>query len=232
MIELLYYLFHTLMDWDASLTLWVNGMHTNYWDNFMEMYSMRFVWLPFYLSFAFVLIRYYSLKFAVFCIAAAVILLVMNDQLCSSVIRSSVERLRPSNLDNPISAFIHIVDGHRGGRRGFPSAHATNSWGATFFVIYIFRRRLLGVTMVLWAFLTCYSRLYLGVHYLGDTLGGLLLGLVNATLVCYLFRMWKPEMIKAFKQNSPGAPSFYLPVMMYLATVAGMLLLAFFVDPP
>ena len=38
-----------------------------------------------------------------------------------------------------------------------------------------------------WALLTCYSRIYLGVHYPGDLLAGALIGLLAAYLVYLLF---------------------------------------------
>ena len=231
MTDCLLYILHTLIGWDTNLTLWINGTHSDYWDNFMEMYSMRFVWLSFYLSFGYVMFKHYCWKVALICIAAAIILLVLNDQLCSSVIRRSIGRLRPSNLDNPMSAFVHVVDGYRGGRMGFPSAHASNSWGTAFFVIYMFRHRLLSVTMVLWSIMMCYSRLYLGVHYLGDTVAGLLLGLVNATLVCYLLKRCVPQVVAAFRPEKEGHAAFSLPAIIFWISVTGMLVSAFFVDP-
>lgn len=41
------------------------------------------------------------------------------DQACATWIRPYVERMRPSNLNNPISEMVHIVNNHRGGRYGF-----------------------------------------------------------------------------------------------------------------
>ena len=82
---------------------------------------------------------------------------------------------------------VHIVNGHRGGRYGFPSCHAANTFGLAFFVWFLFRKRWLTVFMMGWALLTCYSRVYLGVHYPGDLIAGTLVGLIAAYIVYRLF---------------------------------------------
>ena len=60
------------------------------------------------------------------------------DQMCSSIIRPVVARLRPANPDNPIVDMVYIVNGYRGGSYGFPSCHAANSLGLAMFVVFLF----------------------------------------------------------------------------------------------
>jgi undecaprenyl-diphosphatase len=134
-------------------------------------------------------------------------------------------------LDNPISSFVHVVDGYRGGRYGFPSAHATNSFGLAFYIIYSFRRSLLSITMFLWAVLMCYTRVYLGVHYLGDVVAGMMLGLVNATIIYYLFKRFMPDTVESFKPKDDTSSGLRIPVYVCGASVATMLLLAIFINP-
>ena len=50
------------------------------------------------------------------------------------------------------------------------------------------RSRLLTVSLVTWSLVNCWTRLYLGVHFPGDILCGLLWGGLSGTLVYYLFR--------------------------------------------
>ena len=97
--------------------------------------------------------------------------------------------LRPANPENPISDLVHIVNGYRGGRYGFPSCHAANTFGAG--LLPDARRPPQGVDGAArgWALVTCYSRAYLGVHYPGDLLAGALLGLAGAALCYTLFRL-------------------------------------------
>ena len=178
----------TLGDWDTSIFLAINGLHSPYWDNFMEMYSGRMIWLPLYLSILYVMFRNFSWRVNVVCLVVVALLITVDDQLSGSLLRASVGRLRPANLDNPISPLVHIVDGYRGGRYGFPSAHAANTWGLTFFMLYVFRRHVLSFTLMVWAFVTCWSRMYLGVHYFGDILAGTVLGFISASIVYYVFQ--------------------------------------------
>ena len=110
--------------------------------------------------------------------------IVLTDQVCASVIRPAVERLRPSNIENSISGMAYIVNGYRGGSYGFPSCHAANSFALTVFVALFVRRRAFTVFIVGWALLNSYSRLYLGVHYPGDLLVGAIIGSLFG-FVCY-----------------------------------------------
>lgn len=160
-----------------------------------------------------------------------ILLLVLNDQTSSSVIRQAVCRLRPANLDNPISSVIQIVDGYRGGKYGFPSAHAANSWGLVFLMIYLFRLRTLSVLLVVWALLLCYSRLYMGVHYVGDLLAGASLGLLNATLVCFTVWWYVRNFAQRHRATSVSQYTKYIPIAVCVFSVVVMLILASFYDP-
>ena len=128
---------------DTTATLAINGLHCTYLDNFMMMYSGRFIWIPLYLSLLIIMLRNFPLRVNIACILVTIALVTINDQVSSTLIRPFIARLRPSNLLNPISQYIHIVDGYRGGSYGFPSAHAANCFGTAIFVFYVFRRSVL-----------------------------------------------------------------------------------------
>lgn len=217
----------TLKALDTSVFLAVNGCHSDYWDNFMEMFSGRYIWLPLYLSIVYVMFRSFHWKVNVACLLVVALLIAINDQTSGSLLRSTVGRLRPANLDNPISPMVHIVDGYRGGRYGFPSAHAANCWGLAFFMYYVFRRHLLTFTLMVWAVVTCWSRMYLGVHYFGDILVGMLLGLASASLVYYVFQRSLHRVTETFKPYQLDAPQMYVPVIVFWSEMALMLILAF-----
>ena len=208
-----------LVEGDSSILLAVNGMHSSYFDTFMWLCSRKFEWIPFYLSILYVLFRNFNWRVVLYSLVAMGVILLLTDAVSSHFIRPVVARLRPSNLENPISEMIHIVDNHRGGRYGFPSSHASNSWGFVFFVGLLLRRRVLTTFLACWALLLCYSRLYLGVHYPGDLLAGMLLGAVVASLVYYVFwRMTKVEPPSDMKHP-------YMPIAVGLLTLVVFLLL-------
>ena len=173
---------------DTMVCLTVNSHHNAYFDSVMWLVSGKLIWVPMYVSLFFVLLKNYSYK-VVFAILLAIgVVILFTDSFTAQVIRPWVCRLRPSNLDNPMSSMVHIVDGYRGGAYGFPSNHASNTWGLAFFITFLFRRYKLTFFFFLWALLVCYSRMYLGVHYFGDLLIGGLLALAGASTVFYVFR--------------------------------------------
>ncbi len=224
---LLLSLLGTLVKWDTSITLAINGLHCDYLDNFMMMYSGRFIWIPLYLSLFVVMVRNFPIKAVICNLLIAAILITLCDQVVSSGIRPLAYRLRPANLENPISVMIHVVDGYRGGRYGFPSAHAANCWGAFFFVSYVFRRNVLSYVLGAWALLMCWSRVYLGVHYFGDVFCGMLVGLVNASVLYYLFQRYLHKYAQPFKPKANPCKLYTPAVVCGIETVA-MLIIALF----
>ena len=173
---------------DTMVFLTVNSHHNAYFDSVMWLVSGKLIWVPMYVSLFFVLLKNYSYK-VVFAILLAIgVVILFTDSFTAQIIRPWVCRLRPSNLDNPMSSMVHVVDGYRGGAYGFPSNHASNTWGLAFFITFLFRRYKLTFFFFLWALLVCYSRMYLGVHYFGDLLIGGLLALAGASTVFYVFR--------------------------------------------
>lgn len=176
-----------LIDMDSRIFLSINGMHAPYWDSFMFLVSGKVIWIPLYATLLFVLLRNFSYVVVLKILLAIGLVILFTDTLTSQVIRPAVGRLRPCNLESSICGMVHIVDGVRGGRYGFPSAHAGNCFGLSFFICYLLRRTWLSVFMIVWALLVCYSRMYLGVHYFGDVFVGMLFALFASTLSYQMF---------------------------------------------
>ena len=99
----------TLVDWDTQIFLAINGLHNDYWDNFMQMFSGRFIWLPFYLSIAYVMFRCFPWRVNVTCLIVLALLITINDQKRGSHLRAFDGSLRTSNPHNIISPHVHFV---------------------------------------------------------------------------------------------------------------------------
>lgn len=208
------------IDVDTNVFLFINRMHNTFFDYFMSAYSGKWEWIPMYAAILYVMMRNFSWKVTLMCIIAVALTITFADQVCATVMRPFFERMRPSNLNNPLSEMVHIVNDHRGGRYGFPSCHAANTFGLAFFVFFLFRQKWLTCYMMTWAFLTCYSRVYLGVHYPGDLLVGTIVGLVGAYLVYRIFMK-----VSGHKRTEP-VKHVNAPILVGLLSILGMLIYA------
>lgn len=175
-----------LSDIDARLLLIVNGAHSPFFDSVMWCISGRWIWVPFYAVLAYLLFRRMSWKRASICLVTIGLIILAADQTCATLIRPEIGRLRPANLNNPLSSFVQVVNGYRGGRYGFPSCHAANTFALAVFMSLVIRHKWFTVMMFSWAFVVSYSRMYLGVHYFGDLFCGATIGSLFAVLFYYL----------------------------------------------
>jgi undecaprenyl-diphosphatase len=164
--------FQKILDYDIQAFLFLNGFHSDFWDTVMLMVTRKETWLPLYLVILFFFIKDYKSK-SLLIILFLVLTIVSSDQI-SVLIKESVQRLRP--VYNPaIEDLVHNVL-RKGGKHGFVSSHAANSFAIFVFTSRIFKNRRYGWLMFFWALLLCYSRIYSGVHYPLDLLGGGILG--------------------------------------------------------
>lgn len=167
---------------DTRIFLWLNSFHSSYWDSVMQMISGKWSWTPVYCSLLYSIWRSYGWKTMLIMLIMCVAAVTAADMITASVIRPAFERLRPANPENPISDLVHIVNDYRGGRYGFPSCHAANTFAVASLMSLLFWRRSFTISILIWALLNCYSRIYLGVHYPGDLLVGAVIGMTCGTI--------------------------------------------------
>lgn len=173
-----------LIDIDTSCTLAVNQFNSPWFDRFFFSFTQTVVWIPLALLLVFLIYRRWRWN-SVWIILFLALAILAADQISSSLIKPVVERFRPSR--NPdIAGMVHIVNDYRGGLYGFVSSHAANAAAFVLFTSLVFKRVLYSVSFSLWALLTAYSRVYLGVHYLGDILCGAAVGLAVGGLMYWL----------------------------------------------
>lgn len=175
-----------LSELDQRLFLALNEMHAPWLDPLMIWFSGNIIWLPLYVLLLYQLTKLPRITFtlAIVCIALSITL---ADQLTSSVLKPMIARPRPT-WDETIGSIVHTVDDYRGGRFGFPSSHAANTFCVATLLSLILRRRW-SAWLFAWAALVSYSRIYLGVHYPGDVIVGALIGCFIGLLVFLLFEV-------------------------------------------
>ena len=175
-----------LQQFDAGIFSAINGWHAAYFDSFMWLVTKIATWIPMILMLLYLLYFKKGWRKTVAVVLAIALVILIADQVSASIIKPLVERARPSHNES-LQSTIHIVNGYRGGPFGFVSSHAANCFGIALLLAMIFKNRLCTWTMVVWATLMCYSRIYLGVHYPGDIVCGAILGFLAAWLVYRIF---------------------------------------------
>lgn len=176
----------TLRQIDQQVTIWLNQQHSPFFDDLMFWISDKYIWLPFY-AFLVVLIILKLKKHSITALVGIAILITLSDQLSVHLFKEVFERFRPCRPNSPIHEMIHIVRNHCGGQYGFISSHATNTFAVALFLSGIIGKyfKYFSPLILLWAAIVSYSRVYLGVHYLGDIIGGAIFGSILGSLLTY-----------------------------------------------
>lgn len=159
---------------DTDLLLLINQNYNVIMDNVMVRFSDTWTWSVMLLSVIFVVLRDRPVKEAVTIFFGIGLCILMADQISASLIRPWIGRLRPTHDPELMFQIRHIAG--KGGLYGFVSSHAANTFAVATFLSLIFKHRIMTVALIVWASIVGYSRIYLGVHYPLDVVGGAVLG--------------------------------------------------------
>ena len=201
-----------LLHIDTEILLAINGWHAPWADTLMWIISAKATWIPLYLLLIGLLVWRYrkpvmtSVKWlqkvptCVVMIAMIGLAVGAADFIASGILKELVARPRPTRVPE-LEGVLHLVNGYRSGRYGFVSSHAANTMVCALLFSMIWRNKIATVGLMLWVAANCYSRMYLGVHYPLDILGGLMVGCLVA-MTAYVL-LWKWGMI-ANPQTNKG----------------------------
>jgi undecaprenyl-diphosphatase len=159
----------------------------------MHTVSGRIIWVPLYLAILIFLGMKYKRKFLVI-LLFIIIAATFSDQ-ASVLVKNLVQRLRPC-YEPAIQGLVHLFKEECGGRYSFVSSHATNSFDVAFLSLLFIRKRWFTLSIILWALIIGYSRIYLGVHYPGDVICGSLLGAFIGWSAYQLYVLMDNKLIK------------------------------------
>lgn len=184
-----------LIQIDQAWLVAINGWHAPWADTLMWYVSKSTTWLPLYALLVGLIVYRYGFRlrrqtalepwrcwamvgliFVGFGVAVG-----LSDFISSGLIKPWIARPRPTH-EPALEGMLHIVRGYRGGAYGFVSSHAANTMACGLLFSLIWKNWKATVGLMSWVALNCYSRMYLGVHYPGDIIGGLLIGSLLALL--------------------------------------------------
>lgn len=183
-----------IKDLDQKLFLLLNGEGSPFLDSIMLAISSHWFWVPVYLFLAVYIIRTNGIK-GLIDIGVIFLTLFITDQTSVHFFKEVFERLRPCH-DPLIADQVRLVAEHCGGQFGFVSSHATNSFGLMLVSAGLIRKKPFAIFILMWALLVSYSRIYIGVHYPGDILGGIILGLSLGWLVLIINKLIRKKTSK------------------------------------
>lgn len=181
-----------LIDIDRQVMLALNGSDSLYMDGVMKIFTTTSVWIPVAAVLLFIVLKNNTPRGSLLTVLAVALTILACDQISSGLIKPIVARLRPSH--DP--SFMHLIDtfnGYRSGSYSFTSSHACNSFGIFTIIALIIRNRALSLSLLLWACINSFSRIYLGVHYPGDILCGAIVGTVIGSIIFLIYHIVKKK---------------------------------------
>ena len=199
-----------LLHIDTEILLVINGWHAPWADTLMWIISAKATWIPLYLLLIGLLVRRYRqpastpikwLQKVPACVVRSVVIALAvgaADFIASGILKDWVARPRPSRVPE-LEGVLHLVNGYKSGQYGFVSSHAANTMVCALLFSMIWRNKIATVGLMLWVAANCYSRMYLGVHYPLDILGGLMVGCLVA-MAAYVL-LWKWGMVANPRTN-------------------------------
>ena len=152
-----------LIQEDKAALLFLNGLGDSAFDPFWLMITGKWFWIPLYVIFLYLLFRNYKAKSVIFILIFIALGITISDQL-AGIFKNGFMRLRPS--------------------------HASNTFFLATFLSFLLRKKIPWFPILLfsWAILVSYSRIYLGVHFPGDIITGMVAGILLGILFSKLMK--------------------------------------------
>ena len=179
-----------LNDLDTQAFYLINSARNDFFDWFFAVISSH-LFFALVVASIFICFAYKNFKKTWWIVLILIgLCFLLGDRVSVMGFKDVFERLRPSHALQDVFLVkfkdFHLVYTSKGGMYGFVSSHATNAFCIATLFGLISRKRLSWILLLLWAFLTAYSRIYCGVHYPGDVICGGLLGVVLGWLIYFL----------------------------------------------
>lgn len=181
----------TLYAADKTLLMVFNGSHCPFVDRLAVTLTCGYMWIPLYIALLLLVINNHKTVAQIsLVIGMALLAIVLSEGMADLIVKPLIARLRPIH-DTLMQDRVQVVNNYRVEGYSFFSAHASNTMAVAVFFSLLVKDRLFACTLITWALVNCWTRLYLGVHYPSDIIVGVVWGSVSGLFAYTIYNKVK-----------------------------------------
>lgn len=201
--------YSTLYAADKTLLMVFNGSHCPFVDRLAVTLTGGYMWIPLYIALLLLVINNHKTVAQIsLVIGMALLAIVLSEGMADLIVKPLVARLRPIH-DTLMQDSVQVVNNYRAEGYSFFSAHASNTMAVAVFFCLLVKDRLFACTLITWALVNCWTRLYLGVHYPSDIIVGVVWGSVSSLFAYTIYNKVKDTRRLSVSDNAATTDMAY-----------------------
>lgn len=201
--------YSTLYAADKTLLMVFNGSHCPFVDRLAVTLTCGYMWIPLYIALLLLVINNHKTMAQIsLVIGMALLAIVLSEGMADLIVKPLVARLRPIH-DTLMQDRVQVVNNYRVEGYSFFSAHASNTMAVAVFFSLLVKDRLFACTLITWALVNCWTRLYLGVHYPSDIIVGVVWGSVSGLFAYTMYNKVKDTRRLSVSDNAATSDMAY-----------------------
>lgn len=201
--------YSTLYAADKTLLMVFNGSHCPFVDRLAVTLTCGYMWIPLYIALLLLVINNHKTVAQIsLVIGMALLAIVLSEGMADLIVKPLVARLRPIH-DTLMQDSVQVVNNYRAEGYSFFSAHASNTMAVAVFFSLLVKDRLFACTLITWALVNCWTRLYLGVHYPSDIIVGVVWGCVSGLFAYTIYNKVKDTKRLSVSDNAATTDMAY-----------------------
>jgi undecaprenyl-diphosphatase len=194
-------MFEKIISLDKQILIYLNNLGSPQYDNLWLMITKPIYWTPFFLILLYLIFKKLGAKQGFIILGSIALIILVNDQT-TNLIREIFKRLRPCN-DPSINQIIRLMELNPATHElykpvqfSFVSGHSSNSMATMLFLFLILKKHYKNLGFIfIFPLIFAYSRIYCGVHFPIDILGGFTLGSIFAILFYKVYNYFQTKII-------------------------------------